>query len=212
MKTAFVGSSAATSSGATAVSSGSVCRLARVQSEAYSRGRGGGRGRVARNLVGFDISLEEAVRRISIALPEYTEEEIKAEIARRSNNDELALLELTKNSAGAKENEERIARFRENGRISAMQEAELRRRVTGSARDFFKTQIEVKGEYVDAGYVDDSADAMGSFMTKVGGWFGFKPSTGEQKSTPAKEEEKKPFVPRVTEIVSSDKTGRAAGQ
>lgn len=57
-------------------------------------------------------------------------------------------------------------------RVSAIKEAELRRTATGSARDFFKGFVEVEGQYVDAGYVDESADAMGQLMGKFKGLFG----------------------------------------
>lgn len=46
-------------------------------------------------------------------------------------------------------------------RVSAIKEAELRRIATGSAQNFFKSYVDVKGEHVDNGYVDDSADFMG---------------------------------------------------
>jgi len=53
-------------------------------------------------------------------------------------------------------------------RVSAMKEAELRRIATGSARDYFKSYVDVKGQHVDNGYVDDSAD----FMGKIKNFFG----------------------------------------
>lgn len=60
------------------------------------------------------------------------------------------------------------ARAAGKNRVSAIKEAEMRRTATGSARDFFKGFVEVEGQYVDQGYVDQDADAMG----KVGRWFG----------------------------------------
>mmetsp|Transcript_9999 Transcript_9999/g.26663 ORF Transcript_9999/g.26663 Transcript_9999/m.26663 type:complete len:210 (+) Transcript_9999:301-930(+) len=209
MNAAFVGVGAGASR-AESARRGGLC--ARRPQRAHQRaGAGGNQGLVVRQLVGYDISLEEALRRISIALPEYTKEEIEATIEKNGNDDEKALLELTRNSRGAQAYEDRIAQYRESGRISAMQEAQLRRRVTGSARDFFKSFVDVKGEYVDAGYVDESADVMGSFVSKVGGWLGLKPNAAQQKQS-AVAEKKAPFVPRVSEIVKSDKTGRAADQ
>ena len=60
------------------------------------------------------------------------------------------------------------ARKRGENRVSAIKEAELRRRATGSAQDFFKGFVEVEGQYVDSGYVDESADAMGSLGKMLG--------------------------------------------
>lgn len=57
-------------------------------------------------------------------------------------------------------------------RVSALREAALRRRITGSAREFFKAYVETEGRYVDQGYVDEDSDAMGKFVKKVRGWFG----------------------------------------
>lgn len=71
--------------------------------------------------------------------------------------------------------EEAVARARAAGdvnRVSAMKEAELRRKATGSARDFFKGYVENEGTYVDEGYVDDGADAMGKLASKFKKWFG----------------------------------------
>lgn len=58
------------------------------------------------------------------------------------------------------------------GRVSALKEAELRRKATGSARDFFKGYIEIEGQYVDSGYVDESADTMGKIADTFKAWFG----------------------------------------
>lgn len=73
--------------------------------------------------------------------------------------------------------EEAVARARAAGdvnRVSAMKEAEMRRIATGSARDFFKGYVENEGTYVDDGYVDDGADAMGKLASKFKKWFGGK--------------------------------------
>lgn len=45
----------------------------------------------------------------------------------------------------------------DNGRLSAAQAAALRRKVGGTAKDFWKDSVDVKGEYTDKGYV--AADA-----------------------------------------------------
>lgn len=74
-----------------------------------------------------------------------------------------------------RQREDAVARARAAGdvnRVSALKEAEMRRRATGSARDFFKGYVENEGTYVDSGYVDDSADAMGKLKSKFKKWFG----------------------------------------
>lgn len=91
----------------------------------------------------------------------------------------LALQYLTESNPTAiqQQREEVVAQRRADGdvnRVSAIKEAELRRRATGSARDFFKGYVEVEGQYVDQGYVDDESDAMGKIMDTVKGWFGKK--------------------------------------
>lgn len=54
-------------------------------------------------------------------------------------------------------------------RVSALKEAELRRTATGSAQDFFKSYVEVQGQHVDVGYVDEGADFMGKIKNFFGG-------------------------------------------
>mmetsp|Transcript_28231 Transcript_28231/g.110882 ORF Transcript_28231/g.110882 Transcript_28231/m.110882 type:complete len:115 (+) Transcript_28231:422-766(+) len=67
------------------------------------------------------------------------------------------------------------------GRVSLLEEGRLRREATGSAKDFFKSHVEVEGSYVDQGYVDDQADTMGSIKKAFGGIFGFGKSDKEEK-------------------------------
>lgn len=57
-------------------------------------------------------------------------------------------------------------------RVSAVKEAELRRRATGSAQDFFKSYVETEGTYVDAGYVDEDADVFGKMKDGFKNLFG----------------------------------------
>lgn len=73
--------------------------------------------------------------------------------------------------------EEAVARARaagDTGRVSAVKEAELRRIATGSARDYFKSFVDVNGDCVEDGMVDESADVMGKVAQKFKGLFGKK--------------------------------------
>eukprot|EP00186_Timspurckia_oligopyrenoides_P003740 CAMPEP_0182441358 /NCGR_PEP_ID=MMETSP1172-20130603/284_1 /TAXON_ID=708627 /ORGANISM="Timspurckia oligopyrenoides, Strain CCMP3278" /LENGTH=227 /DNA_ID=CAMNT_0024635565 /DNA_START=72 /DNA_END=755 /DNA_ORIENTATION=+ len=157
-------------------------------------------------VVGVDTTLEEAIWRIKSALPEYTEKQIKDCLDQYKGDDEKALDELIRTSTQLSEaQEKRIEEYRKKGRISASQEAQLRRRVIGSAKDFFKSYIEVKGEYVDQGYVDEKSDVMGGIMSKVSGFFGLGGNKEVLEEKKEVVQEKKAFVPRVSEIVAVKK-------
>ncbi|KAA8494150.1 hypothetical protein FVE85_4125 [Porphyridium purpureum] len=153
-------------------------------------------------VVGFDTTQEEAMNRLQMSLPEFDEETIEKALAEAGGNDEVALSKLVAKCSAVAEREQAIAKFKERGRISAVEEAMLRRRVIGSAKDFFKTQIEVQGSYVDAGYVSDDPDPVGEFMGKVGKFLGFGRANNAQKSQPDETPKAKPFVPRISEYVS----------
>jgi len=91
----------------------------------------------------------------------------------------LALRYLTEDNVSEIQKRRQLAvqTARENGdlnRVSAIKEAEIRRRATGSAKDFFKGYVEVEGQYVDSGYVDSDADAMGKLANTFKNWFGKK--------------------------------------
>ena len=68
----------------------------------------------------------------------------------------------------------------DTGKVSKLELARLRRTATGSARDFFKGYVEVRGQHIDTGYVDENADAMGNFVKGVKGWWN-KVTGGSQK-------------------------------
>jgi hypothetical protein len=56
----------------------------------------------------------------------------------------------------------------QGGRMTAEQAAALRRKVGGTARDFWKTSVDVVGEYTDKGYVDDTSTAVPALPLLVG--------------------------------------------
>lgn len=64
-------------------------------------------------------------------------------------------------------------------RVSALKEAELRRIATGSARNYFGGFVEVAGQHVDSGYVDEEADVMARAGNRFKKWFGG--SGGDEK-------------------------------
>lgn len=113
-----------------------------------------------------------AVKRLSAATPGVPMAEVEAALEESDGLEMKALEMLTAASARIAEREAQIADYRASGRISAMEEAALRRRVVGSAGDFFKSFVEVKGAHVDQGYVDESSDAMGKMGKAVQSFFG----------------------------------------
>lgn len=113
-----------------------------------------------------------AVKRLSAATPGVPMAEVEVALEESDGLELKALEILTAASARIAEREAQIADYRASGRISAMEEAALRRRVVGSAGDFFKSFVEVKGAHVDQGYVDESSDAMGKMGKAVQKFFG----------------------------------------
>lgn len=87
-----------------------------------------------------------------------------------ADGDELEGLGLLTAAANSPLMQKRTAAANAAGanRVSAIKEAELRRVATGSARNYFKGFVEVKGDCVEQGIVDEDADAM----KIVKGWFG----------------------------------------
>ncbi|GAB0496489.1 hypothetical protein MMPV_007801 [Pyropia vietnamensis] len=120
-----------------------------------------------------------AVKRLSAATPGVPVAEVEAALEESGGLELKALESLTAASARIAEREAQIAEYRANGRISAMEEAALRRRVVGSAGDFFKSFVEVKGAHVDQGYVDESSDAMGKMSKAVQKFFGKFTNAGD---------------------------------
>eukprot|EP00177_Eucheuma_denticulatum_P006737 GFKZ01012240.1.p2 GENE.GFKZ01012240.1~~GFKZ01012240.1.p2 ORF type:complete len:220 (-),score=28.30 GFKZ01012240.1:1651-2310(-) len=121
----------------------------------------------------------EAVQRLTSSISSCTLSAADAALEAAEGDEDLALRYLTEENKSEVqiERERVVEKAREAGdvnRVSAIKEAELRRRATGSARDFFKGFVETEGRYVDQGYVDESADVMGKLAKKFGSWFGGK--------------------------------------
>mmetsp|Transcript_29302 Transcript_29302/g.71356 ORF Transcript_29302/g.71356 Transcript_29302/m.71356 type:complete len:171 (+) Transcript_29302:106-618(+) len=117
------------------------------------------------------VEADAIIGRISKALPEFTSGAIAEALLDHNMDEEAALAALTARSSAALSREETVEKYRQNGvnRISAMEEAAFRRKATGSASEFFKSSVEVEGQYVENGYVDEGADAMGDLMKRLGG-------------------------------------------
>lgn len=121
----------------------------------------------------------EAVVRLCNSVNGASLQSADAALGEADGDEMLALQYLTQDNASdiQKQRERAVEKARAAGdvnRVSALKEAELRRAATGSARDFFKGFVEVEGQYVDAGYVDENADAMGNFVKSVKDLFGKK--------------------------------------
>lgn len=128
---------------------------------------------------GMTAEWAEAVDRLASSIPSATRAVADAALA-DADGDEMQALELLTQSSGSdiqRQREAAVDKARAAGdtkRVSAIKEAEMRRRATGSAKDFFKGYVEVEGKYVDQGYVDEGADAMGKVTGMIKGWFGRK--------------------------------------
>lgn len=121
----------------------------------------------------------EAVQRLTSSISTCTLSAADAALDAAGGDEDLALRYLTEENKSEVQLQRELVveKAREAGdvnRVSAIKEAELRRRATGSARDFFKGFVEIEGRYVDQGYVDESADVMGKLKEKLGSWFGGK--------------------------------------
>ncbi|CAN8061753.1 unnamed protein product [Agarophyton chilense] len=119
----------------------------------------------------------EAVQRLSSSIREATFSDADAALQEADGDEALALRYMTESSMSEiKQKRERaVEKARAMGddkRVDALREAQLRRRATGSAKDFFKGFVEVEGRYVDAGYVDEDSDAMGKLSNAIKGLFG----------------------------------------
>jgi hypothetical protein len=93
-----------------------------------------------------------------------------------ADGDEMAALGLLTDagSSDIKRQREVAAMNAGPGRVSALKEAELRRVATGSARDFFKGNVEVAGDCVEVGIIDEDADVMGKLSGAFSKLFGKK--------------------------------------
>lgn len=120
-----------------------------------------------------------AVERLSRGVPAATRQDADDALCASDGDEQAALQTLveTFTSEVQQQREQAVQRAREGGdkyRVSAIKEAELRRKATGSARDFFKGYVEIEGSYVDSGYVDQQADFMGNAIKGFKKLFGGK--------------------------------------
>lgn len=120
-----------------------------------------------------------ALRRLQAATPGATFGDADGALGRADGDEFEALGLLTVAARGGLQQarEAAVEAARAGGdekRVSALKEAELRRRATGSAKDYFKGFVEVAGEHVDSGYEDPDADFMGNAGKKLRQWFGGK--------------------------------------
>lgn len=121
----------------------------------------------------------EAVERLVKAVPNSSRPSADAALE-QADGDETVALRLLMDSNWSdvrRQREVAVKNARANGdvnRVSAVKEAELRRKATGSAQDFFKAYVETEGSYVDEGYVDEDADAVGKMMKGFKNFFGGK--------------------------------------
>lgn len=119
----------------------------------------------------------EAIERLVNAVPSATRSSADIALDEADGDEALALQKLTDSNWSdiRRVREAAVQAARERGdskRVSALKEGELRRRATGSARDFFKGYVEIEGKYVDEGYVDQDADAFGKMIGAVRNLFG----------------------------------------
>ena len=119
------------------------------------------------------------MERLSRGVSTATLQDADDALCAADGDEQLALQTLVQTFASdvQQQREAAVIRAREAGdkyRVSAIKEAELRRRATGSARDFFKGYVEIEGSYVDSGYVDEQADFMGNAVKGFKKLFGGK--------------------------------------
>lgn len=115
----------------------------------------------------------EAIRRLRSAIPSASFSDADKALETSDGDEMVALGMLTDASKTDKQKLRELAAAQGGpNRVSALREAQMRRVATGSARDFFKGYVEVAGQHVDQGYVDNDSDAMGKFVDGVKGLFG----------------------------------------
>eukprot|EP00188_Purpureofilum_apyrenoidigerum_P002526 Plantae.Rhodophyta-Purpureofilum_apyrenoidigerum.ctg2591.p1 GENE.Plantae.Rhodophyta-Purpureofilum_apyrenoidigerum.ctg2591~~Plantae.Rhodophyta-Purpureofilum_apyrenoidigerum.ctg2591.p1 ORF type:complete len:179 (-),score=44.90 Plantae.Rhodophyta-Purpureofilum_apyrenoidigerum.ctg2591:99-635(-) len=127
---------------------------------------------------------DETIKSLNKAFPEYSWENVEKILYATGGDEARALERLASSSVMTKERQEMVNKYK--GRVTVMEEGRMRRRATGSARDFFKAYVDVEGSYIEQGYVDKDADVMSSIRKTFGNLFGF----GKKRQLKTEPEEK----------------------